>query len=555
LTQYDVYIEPFRFDVYVEVISIFRYVLRKMYTCRGSKVLTAIILVSFAVTAVAPALNGLFVDFLIYNKDIGKVVEFALIVAAVGVFGAILTYASGVISVRVTSETAFSVLADLVSRLEHASLEVVEGMETGYATQRISTDASAVTSFVIANFLSVALEGALAVFVIVVFAYADPWLVLFSSALVTAYITLFLRLKAPLYRTSLEKKEADSTFFDDISSQVGQVFDIQLRSDYDGSASRLGAAFDRYLPVVMSAGRVSYLFSSMDGIISAVFQAVILLFAGIQIVQGKMTVGELTMVNSYFAMLLQCTKYYIGFYKQYQDALASYGRIGSLAATPAPYTGECELKHVSEIELNGLNHSIHQEGVERELYGGLTYTFHQGMTYAVMGENGSGKSTLLKLLVGLYDSQGTVLYDGRPLSDLDMEKVRRRCFAVVPQALHATSQLVRDYVADRADVEPESAEGLLTLDSDVPGIARAVIGLLDKRCDSLSGGEIRKLCLWLALRRESDVLVLDEPSAGLDADGERELVEYIRENRRGQTIIIMTHDDELARTTQETLSL
>lgn len=177
------------------------------------------------------------------------------------------------------------------------------------------------------------------------------------------------------------------------------------------------------------------------------------------------------------------------------------------------------------------------------------------MTYAVMGENGSGKSTLLKLLVGLYDSQGTVLYDGRPLSDLDMEKVRRRCFAVVPQALHATSQLVRDYVADRADVEPESAEGLLTLDSDVPGIARAVIGLLDKRCDSLSGGEIRKLCLWLALRRESDVLVLDEPSAGLDADGERELVEYIRENRRGQTIIIMTHDDELARTTQETLSL
>ena len=77
--------------------------------------------------------------------------------------------------------------------------------------------------------------------------------------------------------------------------------------------------------------------------------------------------------------------------------------------------------------------------MERELYGGLTYTFHQGMTYAVMGENGSGKSTLLKLLVGLYDSQGTVLYDGRPLSDLDMEKVRRRCFAVVPQALHATS--------------------------------------------------------------------------------------------------------------------
>lgn len=542
-------------NVNVEVISIFRYVLRKMYTCRGSKALTAIILVSFAVTAVAPVLNGLFVDFLIYNKDIGKVVEFALIVAVVGVLGAILTYVSGVISVRVTNETAFSVLTDLVSRFEHANLEVVEDMETGYATQRISTDTSAVTSFVITNFLSVILEGALAAFAIVVLAYADPWLVLFSSALLTAYITLFLRLKAPLYRTSLAKKEADSTFFDEITLQVGQIFDIQLRSDYEGSVSRLGSAFDRYLPVVMSAGRASCLFSSMDGIISAAFQAVILLFAGIQIVQGKMTVGELTMVNSYFAMLLQCSKYYIGFYKQFQDALASYGRIGSLVATSTPYTGERELEHVSEIELSDLKHSIHQGGVERELYGGLTYTFHQGMTYAVMGENGSGKSTLLKLLVGLYDSRGAVFYDGHPLSDLNMEEVRRKCFTVVPQTLHVTNQLVRDYVSDRVGVEPEDAERLLTLDSNVPGIARDVRGLLDKRCDSLSGGEIRKLCLWLALRRESDVLVLDEPSAELDADGRRELIGYIRENRSGQTIIIMTHDNELARIAQETLSL
>lgn len=106
----------------------------------------------------------------------------------------------------------------------------------------------------------------------------------------------------------------------------------------------------------------------MDGIISAAFQAVILLFAGTQIVQGKMTVGELTMVNSYFAMLLQCSKYYIGFYKQFQDALASYGRIGSLVATSTPYTGERELEHVSEIELSDLKHSIHQGGVERALW-------------------------------------------------------------------------------------------------------------------------------------------------------------------------------------------
>ena len=269
-----------------------------MYMCRGSRVLTVITLGSFVMTAVFPFMNGLFVDFLIYDKSVDMVIRFALILAAVGALGVLLTYVAGIVFMRVTNETAFSVLADLVSRLERANLEVVEGMETGYTAQRVFADANAVTSFVITNYLSVILNGLLVAFVIVVFAYIDPWLVLLSSVLVAAYVALFFELKGPLYRTSLTKKEADSTFFNAISSQVEQVFDIQLRSDYEGSMAGLRAAFGQYLPIVMSAGKVSYLFSSIDGVISTVFQVVILLFAGVRIVQGEMTVGQLTMINA-----------------------------------------------------------------------------------------------------------------------------------------------------------------------------------------------------------------------------------------------------------------
>ena len=538
-----------------KVILIFRYLLRKMYACKGSRTLTVVTFVSFAMTSAFPFLNGLFVDFLIYNKSIGLVVRFALFVAIVGVFSVALTYSAKVITMRVTSETAFSVLAESVFRLEHANLELVEEMETSYAAQRISADANAVSSFVTTYFLSVFLNGLLAVFIVAAFGYIDLWLVLLSSMLVVAYVVLFLRLKSPLYESSLKKKEADSTFFNVVSSQIEQVYDTQLRSDYEGSAMRLKVSFGHYLPVVMSTGRISYLFSSMDGIISTAFQVVILLLAGIRIVQGKMTVGQLTMINAYFAMLLQCAKYYIGFYGQYQDALASYGRIRSIAITPALYEGSLEPDHITEIELRGLMRSVCRD-TEKVLYrGGLTRVFRRGVTYAVVGENGSGKSTLLKLLVGLYDSQGAVLYNNRALSDLNMGKVRQRCVAVVPQAPYATGQLVRDYVADRANVEPAKVEEILASDSDVPNIAKVVMGLLDKRCDSLSGGEMRKLCLWLALRRHSDVLILDEPSAGLDAKGEEELVKYIKENRYCQIIIVMTHDRKLERASQEVLSL
>lgn len=537
-----------------KVILIFRYLLGKMYACKGSKALTAVTFVSFVMTSALPFLNGLFVDFLIYDKSVGLVVRFALLVAVVGAFSVALTYAAEVISMRVTSETAFSVLAGSVFRLEHANLEVVEGMETSYAAQRISADANAMSSFVTTHFLSMFLNGLLAVFVVAVFSYIDPWLILLSSTLMIAYVVLFLRLRGPLYESSLKKKEADSTFFNVVSSQIEQVFDTQLRSDYEGSAMKLKASFGYYLPVVMSTGRVSYLFSSMDGIISTAFQVVILLLAGIRIVQGEMTVGQLTMINAYFAMLLQCAKYYIGFYGQYQDALASYGRIRSIVATPALYEGNLELDHITEVELRGLRRSV-RRGTKKELYGGLTHVFRRGVTCAIVGENGSGKSTLLKLLVGLYDSRGAVLYNGCPLSDLNMGRVRQRCIAVVPQTPHATGQPVRDYVADRVNVEPASVEELLASGSDVPGITRVVIELLDKRCDSLSGGEMRKLSLLLALRRHSDVLILDEPSAGLDVKGEEELVKYIKDNKYYQTIIVMTHDRKLIRASQEAITL
>jgi ABC-type bacteriocin/lantibiotic exporter with double-glycine peptidase domain len=93
-----------------------------MYMCRGSRVLTVITLGSFVMTAVFPFMNGLFVDFLIYDKSVDMVIRFALILAAVGALGVLLTYVAGIVFMRVTNETAFSVLADLVSRLERANL-------------------------------------------------------------------------------------------------------------------------------------------------------------------------------------------------------------------------------------------------------------------------------------------------------------------------------------------------------------------------------------------------------------------------------------------------
>lgn len=80
---------------------------------------------------------------------------------------------------------------------------------------------------------------------------------------------------------------------------------------------------------------------------------------------------------------------------------------------------------------------------------------------------------------------------------------------------------------------------------DLPSLENSVKELLGKRCSALSGGELRRVYLWSALSRKSSVLVLDEPTTGLDAVSRAELAAYVKRNKQSQLIIIVSHDDEM----------
>lgn len=83
----------------------------------------------------------------------------------------------------------------------------------------------------------------------------------------------------------------------------------------------------------------------------------------------------------------------------------------------------------------------------------------------------------------------------------------------------------------------------------------SIEGLLEKRCPELSGGELRRVYLWSAISRNPSVLVLDEPTTGLDETSRAELASYVRNNKLKQLIIIVSHDNELANAAETIVSL
>lgn len=362
-------------------------------------------------------------------------------------------------------------------------------------------------------------------------------------------------MKEPLYESLKQKKEADNSIFGNLTSQINNVFYTQLNSSFEQSDKTFRQEFSYYLPHVLKANRLSYLFSSTDSVISTIFQSLMFIFGGIQIIYGKMSIGEFLMINSYFSLMLKSVKYFANIYKSYQDASSSYSRVTEFLQTPEMSNGNMEITQIQTIDIDKLSYRFTSQNGELKLFNDLSYSMAKGNVYAIVGANGSGKSTLLKILAGLYESENAIYINNHPLFHINMDVVRQELYSIVPQKLLVPSGTVQSYLAETLAVPKQSVSATLEGSCELKSYAESIMLLLDNECKTLSGGELRKLHLWLAVNKRSNVLFLDEPSTGLDKKSKDDLIDYLRGDPLHRIIVVMTHDSDMIKAADHILKI
>ena len=194
------------------------------------------------------------------------------------------------------------------------------------------------------------------------------------------------------------------------------------------------------------------------------------------------------------------------------------------------------------IELKNITKKYGSNNKTQVILEDLSFSFELGLTTSILGSSGCGKTTLLNLLGGI-DSEfdGELLFNGKPIQDFD--KYRRENVSFIFQDLNLISHhnLIKNITIGLTnDVEDKEERALELLKR---------VGLLEhayKKPHQLSGGERQRVAIARALARETDVLLCDEPTGSLDEETKLEIMDLIVDIFKGKTIIIITHDEELA---------
>lgn len=268
---------------------------------------------------------------------------------------------------------------------------------------------------------------------------------------------------------------------------------------------------------------------------------------------GEFTIGALTFLAGSFRRLSTLLENFLSGFSTvagqalYLDDLFSFFEIKpEIVSPPHPLPFPKPIREGFAFEDVGFRYP----GAERWAVRHLSFRLRAGEVLALVGENGAGKTTLVKLLARLYDpDEGRILLDGRDLREYDLAQLRGGIGVIFQDFVRFHLTAAENIAVGRIDaagdrdriVAAAQRSGADEVIRKLPQGYNQVIGKRFRTGIDLSGGEWQKIAIARAYMRDAQLLILDEPTAALDARSEFEVFQHFKEMIAGRTAVLISH--------------
>lgn len=383
---------------------------------------------------------------------------------------------------------------------------------------------------------------------------AAPWIIALLSV-PTAIINFVYRQKNFQYIRRHSKDRRQMNYYSNLMTNKDMVKEVRLFGLSELFIGRYSETFERYFKGLKKLFVGEGLWHMGTTVFSTAVNCVLFLLIARGVCNGEYEVGNyslytgaLTSIFSGIGTLISTTaSIYEGtlFIDNLIVFLSEKKTIVPLLAAPAPvkrHTGHTIVLH---------DVSFRYPGTERDVIHHVNLTIDPGDTVVLVGLNGAGKTTLIKLLTRLYDpTEGCITLDGRDIREYDPAELYR-VFGIIFQDFgkYAVSagenirfgQLDRD--AGMAEIETAAAQsGAADFIEKLPnGYDTPLMRYFEENGIELSIGQWQKLSIARAFYSDSDIVILDEPTASLDAIAEQEIYNQFDRLRRDKTTVFVSH--------------
>lgn len=470
----------------------------------------------------------------------------AIMVLVIAVVAAIASYTANYLTETVGQRIGNDLRTRAYHHLQQLSLNYFDTHRVGPILSTLTDDVDTIQGFASSSTLGIATDLLTIVGMLAMMLWLQWDFTLIALAVAPLLLLFVSRIRKAVKAATHEVRRRESDIVAVAEEGLQSIRVVKAFDREDMQERELAMAGQQAVDAALNARRVKSVVSPIVGVVVAACTAVVLWRGSALILAGAMTAGTLTVFISYLA----------SFFKPVQDlakltntiAMASVGvdRVNALL------TAETSVEEKPDaIDAERIKGAISFERVafsydsETPVLRDVTFEVKPGQLVGVVGHTGSGKSSLVSLIPRFYDpSMGTVRIDGVDLRDYKLHELRRQ-IAYVLQDTVLFRGTIRDNIAfgrPEADhdeiVEMAKLANAHEFISEMPQGYDSPVG---ERGLTLSGGQRQRIGIARALIRDSPILILDEPTAALDAESERLVMSALQRLMKDRTVITIAH--------------
>ena len=476
----------------------------------------------------------------------------AAAVLVIALVDAIASYLSDWWLARAGERVVHDLRVSVYSRLQALSLGYHQSREKGELVTTVTSDVGSIGDFFENNLGDFAQSALLVAGMVVVTVIKDPVMGLVAFATIPLVVLLSFRYRGHLFVHSKAQRTQDGKIASLATEALSAMPVVKAFGAERYEHDRVWLRSNRRLAIGLILGRLEARFDGATTLLGALGAALVLVVGVFRVSSGAISVGELIVFSSYArrinAPLRSIAKDVTraGIVGARADRIAQILNADQrLPEPPNAYRGE---PATGSLALEGVSFAYEEA---RPVLDGFSLEMPVGQRCAVMGPSGAGKSTVGALIARFYDpTAGIVRIDGRDLRDCSMTWLRNQV-GVLLQDTMLFSGTVRENIAYGLNATMEdvvTAARAAAADEFIQALPDGYETRLGPQGVGLSGGQRQRIGIARTLLRDPPVLVLDEPTTGLDHETEVAMLDSLWTLMKGRTTMLITHSQELVRT-------